>query len=88
MTDLNNTQIDKVHKLTLFFVHAQVLGTWAKIPQEQMFRYTAIHVVSRAIYNYLYVVTSSRKGSYLRTIVFQVSIYPAVAIFFKSALAL
>ncbi|CEJ85895.1 hypothetical protein VHEMI03950 [[Torrubiella] hemipterigena] len=67
---------------------AAALGTWAKIPQDQMFRYTAIHVVSRAIYSYLYVVTSSRKGSYLRTLVFQVSIYPAVAIFFKAALAL
>lgn len=50
-----------------------------------MLRYTVIHLVSRAIYNYLYVATKSRKYSYLRTIVFQISIYPSVAIFFKAA---
>lgn len=50
-----------------------------------MTRYTIIHVACRLVYNYLYVTTSTRRMSYLRTIVFQVSIYPAVAIFFKAA---
>lgn len=63
----------------------QIVGNIANIPREDMLRYTVIHLVSRAIYNYLYVVTKTRKYSYLRTIVFQISIYPSVAIFFKAA---
>lgn len=63
----------------------QVLGIQAKIPVAQMNQYALIHIVSRAIYHYLYVTTSSRKGSYLRTLVFQIGIYPAVAIFFTAA---
>ncbi|OAA53536.1 Membrane-associated, eicosanoid/glutathione metabolism (MAPEG) protein [Cordyceps fumosorosea ARSEF 2679] len=67
---------------------AVILGTLAKVPQADMTRYTVIHVACRLVYNYLYVVTSKRSLSYLRTIVFQVSNYPAVAIFFKAASAL
>lgn len=50
-----------------------------------MTRYTVIHVACRLAYNYLYVTTSKRSMSYLRTAVFQVSIYPAVAIFLQAA---
>lgn len=50
--------------------------------------YTIVHVVTRALYNYLYVKTSTRRSSYLRTAVFQFSAYPAVAIFLRAALAL
>ncbi len=53
-----------------------------------MARYTVIHVASRLAYNVLYVTTAKRSLSYLRTIVFQVSIYPAIAIFLKAATAL
>ncbi|KAJ3474323.1 hypothetical protein NLG97_g9898 [Lecanicillium saksenae] len=67
---------------------AVILGTLAKVPQEQMTKYTVIHVACRLVYNYLYVTTSRRSLSYLRTLVFQVSIYPAIAIFFKAASAL
>ncbi|KAJ6781663.1 hypothetical protein PWT90_01413 [Aphanocladium album] len=67
---------------------AVILGTLAKVPQEDMTRYTVIHVACRLVYNYLYVTTSKRSLSYLRTLVFQVSIYPAIAIFFKAATAL
>jgi hypothetical protein len=50
-----------------------------------MNRFTVIHVACRVIYNYLYVSTKSRGGSYLRTAVFQFSVYPSAAIFFKAA---
>ncbi|KAJ4156043.1 hypothetical protein LMH87_001257 [Akanthomyces muscarius] len=64
---------------------AVILGTFAKVPQADMTRYTVIHVACRLVYNYLYVTTAKRSLSYLRTIVFQVSIYPAIAIFLKAA---
>jgi uncharacterized MAPEG superfamily protein len=63
----------------------QILGNWAKIPQDQMTKYTLIHVGCRLAYNYLYVTTRRRSLSFLRTIVFQISIYPAIAIFVKAA---
>lgn len=47
--------------------------------------YTVVHVASRLIFYYLYVSTKTRPRSYLRTLIFQVSIYPAVAIFFNAA---
>ncbi|KAK8141842.1 hypothetical protein MY1884_006713 [Beauveria asiatica] len=67
---------------------AVILGTLAKLPQEDMTRYTVIHVACRLVYNILYLTTAKRSRSYLRTIVFQFSIYPSIAIFFKAASAL
>ncbi|VUC37261.1 unnamed protein product [Clonostachys rosea] len=67
---------------------AVVFGYLAKLPAAEMNRYTLIHVGMRAVYNYLYISTKSRRGSYLRTAVFQLSLYPAVAIFCRAALAL
>ncbi|PWN35446.1 uncharacterized protein FA14DRAFT_160590 [Meira miltonrushii] len=67
---------------------AVILGTLAKLPKEQMDRYTVIHIAARIIYYYLYLAMGKRGGSYLRTAIFQVSIFPAVAIFFQSARAL
>ena len=63
----------------------QILGNWAKIPQDEMTKFTLIHVGCRLAYNFLYVTTRRRSLSYLRTIVFQFSIYPSIAIFFKAA---
>ncbi|KAK2591942.1 hypothetical protein QQS21_010346 [Conoideocrella luteorostrata] len=67
---------------------AVVLGVQAKIPLAQMNQYTIIHVGCRLVYNYLYVTTRKRSLSYLRTIVFQASIFPAVAIFINAARSL
>lgn len=47
--------------------------------------YTLVHVAMRAIYNYAYVTTKTRRASYFRTAVFQCSAYPALAIFFRAA---
>ena len=66
----------------------QVLGTVAKVPVDTMNRYTTIHLVCRLIYTYFYLTIGTRKGSYLRTLIFQFSVYPSVAIFFKAAVAL
>lgn len=66
-------------------MRTQILGTMAKLPREDMTRYTVIHVVCRLLFNYLYVTTKTRRMSYLRTIVFQVSLYPVVAIFLRAA---
>lgn len=76
--------------LILAFLHLfiQVIGILAKVPQEDMNRYTVIHVACRLVYNLTYLAASSRSSSLLRTIVFQVSIYPAIAIFLKAARAL
>lgn len=60
----------------------------AKLPKETLDRYTIIHIAARIVYYYLYLAMGKRGGSFLRTAVFQVSIFPAVAIFFKSARAL
>lgn len=56
-----------------------------KVPLEQLNRYTFFHVGLRVVYNYLYVTTSKRSASYLRTLVFQASLIPAVAIFIKAS---
>lgn len=60
----------------------------SNLPATDMNYYTLVHVAMRAIYNYLYVTTKTRRSSYLRTAVFQFSAYPAVAIFCRAALAL
>lgn len=53
-----------------------------------MNRYTLIHLGTRVAYNYLYVSTKTRGASYLRTAVFQFSVYPSVAVLFTAAKAL
>lgn len=66
----------------------QILGVQAKIPPAQMNQYTIIHVGCRLAYNYLYITTRKRSLSYLRTIVFQFSLFPAIAIFINAAKSL
>lgn len=53
-----------------------------------MNRYTLLHLGARLAYNYLYVTAETRRGSYWRTLVFQFSIYPSIAIIFRAARAL
>lgn len=67
---------------------SKALGIQAQVPVAEMNKYAIIHIASRIIYNYLYLNTKSRRFSFLRTIVFQISIYPSIAIFFKAARAL
>lgn len=50
-----------------------------------MNRYTAIHCASRIAYNICYLTIRSRKYSFLRTVVFWSSVYPAMAIFCRAA---
>lgn len=47
--------------------------------------YTGMYVVSRVVYNYLYVSVATRKCSYLRTLTFCVSLAPSITIFFRAA---
>jgi hypothetical protein len=56
-----------------------------KEPKASMDYYTLVHVGARIAYNYLYLTTSKRKSSYLRTAAFQVGLYPAVAILCRAA---
>jgi hypothetical protein len=63
----------------------QVLGYIAKVPVADMNRYTVIHVGTRALYYYLYLTTGTRASSLLRTLVFQITWYPAVAVIFTAS---
>ncbi|KFX88010.1 hypothetical protein O988_09190 [Pseudogymnoascus sp. VKM F-3808] len=64
---------------------AVVLSLQTEISSTRMNSYTIIHVASRLVYVYLYVTTKKRTLSYLRTIVFQISLFPAIAIFISAA---
>jgi hypothetical protein len=50
-----------------------------------MNRYTVIHVGTRALYYYLYLTAGTRASSLLRTLVFQVTWYPAIAVIFSAS---
>jgi len=67
---------------------AVVLGHITKVPQADMDRFTIIHLVTRILYYYFYLTASKRSSSLLRTLTFQFTNYPAVAIFWKAASAL
>jgi hypothetical protein len=58
------------------------------LPKEQLNLYTIIHIAARIVYYYLYLAMGKRAGSFLRTAAFQITIIPAIIIFFKSARAL
>lgn len=60
-------------RLTMKF-SSQILGNFAKLPQSTLTNTTFIHLVTRIIYTVLYVQTTSRKFSYVRTLVFNVSL--------------
>ncbi|QIW98843.1 hypothetical protein AMS68_004361 [Peltaster fructicola] len=64
---------------------AVLFGNLARIPKETLDRYTIFYVIMRVVYTYLYLFTKSRSGSYLRTIVFQVSLIPAVGMILKAS---
>ncbi|KAK0521171.1 hypothetical protein OC842_006869, partial [Tilletia horrida] len=54
-----------------------LIGTYAKLPNETLNRTTAFYLVSRAVYNLLYLNTSDRKNvrsGFSRTIVFNAGI--------------
>ncbi|CAG9990555.1 unnamed protein product [Clonostachys byssicola] len=65
---------------------AVAFGYLSNVSVDDMNQYTLIHLSMRMLYNYLYVTTKTRRGSYLRTIVFQVSLYPAPTLYFGSIL--
>ncbi|KAF2754666.1 hypothetical protein EJ05DRAFT_129265 [Pseudovirgaria hyperparasitica] len=64
---------------------AVVFGHLAKIPKADMDRYTTIHIVSRVLFYYFYLTMGTRRSSYLRTAVFQATLYPAIAVFLHAA---
>ncbi|PWN93373.1 hypothetical protein FA10DRAFT_264031 [Acaromyces ingoldii] len=67
---------------------AVILGNFAKLPQSTLTNTTFIHLVTRIIYTVLYVQTTSRKFSYVRTLVFNLGVAAQVRLIFKAAYAL
>ncbi|WFD07335.1 translation machinery-associated protein 16 [Malassezia vespertilionis] len=67
---------------------ALLCGIVAKLPGREMNMYAVSYLLIRAVYNWLYVMTSERKYSYIRTIVFQFMIAIYVSLFARSAFAI
>ncbi|PWN43841.1 hypothetical protein IE81DRAFT_322013 [Ceraceosorus guamensis] len=67
---------------------AILAGNVAKLPAHELNSLTLAYLALRVIYNYLYVTTSSRGGSFIRTAVFQGTVIIMVRLFWKSGQAL
>ncbi|KAE8222495.1 hypothetical protein CF319_g4314 [Tilletia indica] len=63
-----------------------LIGTYAKLPSHTLNRTAAFYLVGRAIFNYLYLTTTSKKNSYLRTIVFNAGVIALLRIIVLSTL--
>jgi hypothetical protein len=81
---ISATKLERSNQ-TNISIDSQVFGYLAKVPVADMNRYTIIHVGTRIVYYYLYLNTSTRASSLLRTAAFQISWYPAVAVIFTAS---
>ncbi|KAK0549160.1 hypothetical protein OC846_004179 [Tilletia horrida] len=63
-----------------------LIGTYAKLPSHTLNRTTALYLVGRIIYNWLYLTTETKKNSYWRTLVFNTSMFALIRIIVLSTL--
>ncbi|CAD6884277.1 unnamed protein product [Tilletia caries] len=57
-----------------------LIGTYAKLPSHTLNRTAAFYLVGRIAFNYLYLTTTTKPNSYLRTIVFNSGVFALLRI--------